>query len=219
MENLNLNRGTPSHPSTPKIPDLTAPIPNLETLINVQRNLPQNPTQHTHLAWIRDVIFIIDRLNPPSDTGIINVTDPQQRALMNSAASSLLAICSAPGAPPVPEAIYLRGILCSTGCASDVVPRSPREAFRDFETASRAGWAKAWFKIGRDYETVGDISRARDSFERGMRANVESCFYVSQSINFPYPFSFFFSYEDNYYGDLAFGHGTPSWSAWLTTFT
>ena len=58
-----------------------------------------------------------------------------------------------------------------------VFPPSPREAFRDFETAARAGYAPAWFKLGRDYESVGDLARARDCFERGVRNGVGSCFY------------------------------------------
>lgn len=179
MDNLYINRNNTSQPSTPKPPELTAPIPTLESLLDAQRTLPQNPAPHTHLAWIRDTFFVIERLNPPSETGTITVTDAAQRGLATSAASALLVICSSQGAPPPPEALYLRGILYSTGCAPDVVSRSPREAFRDFEAAARAGWAKSWFKVGRDYETVGDIARARDCFERGMRANVESCYYVS----------------------------------------
>ena len=58
-----------------------------------------------------------------------------------------------------------------------VFPASPRDAFRDFETAARAGYAPAWFKLGRDYESVGDLNRARDCFERGVRNGVGSCFY------------------------------------------
>jgi len=58
-----------------------------------------------------------------------------------------------------------------------VFPPSPRDAFRDFEAAARAGYAPAWFKLGRDYESVGDIARARDCFERGVRNGVGSCFY------------------------------------------
>ncbi|GJJ14818.1 hypothetical protein Clacol_009086 [Clathrus columnatus] len=171
MENLSINPST----SQPKPPELTAPIPTVEKLLNAQRTLPHNPTAQTHLLWIRDTFFVIERLNPPSETGVISVTDAAQRGLITNAAHALLAICSAPNPPP--EALFLRGILYSTGCAPDVSPRSPREAFRDFEAAARGGWAKAWFKLGRDYETVGDIARARDCFERGMRANIESCYY------------------------------------------
>ena len=42
---------------------------------------------------------------------------------------------------------------------------SPRDAFRDFETAAQAGYAPAWFKLG------------RDCFECVVRNRVRSCFY------------------------------------------
>ncbi|KIJ23084.1 hypothetical protein M422DRAFT_196348, partial [Sphaerobolus stellatus SS14] len=49
------------------------------------------------------------------------------------------------------------------------------------ENAATRGWNKAWFRLGRDYEPVGDFDRARDCFERGLRAGVESCIYIRLS--------------------------------------
>ncbi len=79
--------------------------------------------------------------------------------------------------PHVAEALYQRGSLGASGMFPSVFPPSPRDSFRDFETAARAGYAPAWFKLGRDYESVGDTTRARDCFERGVRNGVGSCFY------------------------------------------
>ncbi|KAF8471021.1 hypothetical protein JB92DRAFT_2838411 [Gautieria morchelliformis] len=95
----------------------------------------------------------------------------------------------APPAGAVPahtaEALFLLGTLYAAGhlaappagdMRGPVVPASPRLAFRLFESAARAGspsaWggARAWFRVGRDYEAVGDVGRARDCFERGVRA-------------------------------------------------
>lgn len=77
----------------------------------------------------------------------------------------------------VAEATYLRATLASSGAWPDYVPPSPRAAFRDFEQAAKAGYPPAWFRLGRDYETVGDEKHARSCFERGVKHNVESCLY------------------------------------------
>ena len=67
-------------------------------------------------------------------------------------------------------------------------PLSP--PFRDFEQAARAGYAQAWFRLGRDYENFNDALHARDCFERGLKLNVESCVYVGPSFRF-FPSTFF----------------------------
>ncbi len=42
--------------------------------------------------------------------------------------------------------------------------RDARQAFKDFESAARGGEVRGWFRLGRDYETVGDLGRAKDYF-------------------------------------------------------
>lgn len=39
------------------------------------------------------------------------------------------------------------------------------------------GWAPSWFRIGRDYETLGDLTRAKSAFERGLQMHDVSCTY------------------------------------------
>ncbi|RXW14000.1 hypothetical protein EST38_g11849, partial [Candolleomyces aberdarensis] len=75
------------------------------------------------------------------------------------------------------EAVYLRAVMASTGAHPQHVPFSPKVAFRDFETSARGGYAGAWFRLGRDYETFGDFKHARECFERGAKLGVESCLY------------------------------------------
>jgi TPR repeat protein len=91
-------------------------------------------------------------------------------------------IASAQHPTPIPifaaEAIYLRATFSASGAYPDHVPHNPRIAFRDFEQAARAGYAQAWFRLGRDYENFNDALHARDCFERGLKLNVESCVYV-----------------------------------------
>jgi len=77
----------------------------------------------------------------------------------------------------VAEAIFIRATLESSGAFPEDVPLNPRVAFRDYEQAARAGYAQAWFKLGRDYEGFGDLKHARTCFERGVKAGNESCLY------------------------------------------
>ncbi|KIJ30859.1 hypothetical protein M422DRAFT_186581 [Sphaerobolus stellatus SS14] len=161
--------------SSPNSPELTAPVPTKDTLLAAQKTLPPN-FGPSHLPWIRDVLFYIEHDHTPNESGIIILTDLQVRDLAVAAATALLHILSVP--PPHPaEAIYLRGLFHANGCVPDKFEKSPRNAFRDFEASARAGWVKGWFKIGREYENTGDVVRARDCFERGMKGGVESCYY------------------------------------------
>lgn len=76
-------------------------------------------------------------------------------------------------------ASFLRGKLLASGSCEDYLPRDPRQAFKDFETAARGGEIRAWYRLGRDYETVGDIGRAKDCFERGQGKGDCEATYVS----------------------------------------
>ncbi|KAF8522642.1 HCP-like protein [Hysterangium stoloniferum] len=169
----------PSGPNrTSPLPELTAPMPTLESLAAAQASFPLNSPPP--LPWIRDVLFIVDRLHPPSDAATgpsTHISDPVLRTLLHSAATGLLSILSPTASPHPPEALYLRGLLHASGSCSEIFPKTPREAFKDFEASARSGWHKAWFRLGRDYEGVGDLARARDCFERGVKAGVESCCY------------------------------------------
>ncbi|KAJ2913003.1 hypothetical protein MD484_g7427, partial [Candolleomyces efflorescens] len=75
------------------------------------------------------------------------------------------------------EAVYLRAVMASTGAHPRHIEFNPKVAFRDFETAARGGYAGAWFRLGRDYETFGDFKHARECFERGAKLGVEACLY------------------------------------------
>src|SRR5690606_9596019 len=75
------------------------------------------------------------------------------------------------------EAVYMRAVMASTGAHPASIPFNPKAAFRDFESAARGGYAGAWFRLGRDYETFGDLKHAKECFERGAKLGVESCLY------------------------------------------
>lgn len=132
--------------------------------------------------------MLVDRAqqDPSSDTppmGPAVIQDQQLLRLVQIAVPMVVQIASAQHPNPMPvfaaEAIYLRATFAASGAYPDHVQHNPRVAFRDFEQAARAGYAQAWFRLGRDYENFNDTAHARDCFERGVKLNVESCVYVS----------------------------------------
>lgn len=176
-------------------PSLTAPLPSVSGLTASLQLVQQphyDPAQK--VAWCRDVLSLINRAeslqatvaNPISvgstetPVGPLRIDDPQLRTLVG-VMTSLVTQLSAPPLPkPAPqhiaEVVYLRAS-CESSGAFPAIKRDPRTAFRDFEYAARNGYAAAWFKIGRDYENFGDVSHAKDAFERGVKVGDERCLY------------------------------------------
>ncbi|KAF8843893.1 HCP-like protein [Paxillus ammoniavirescens] len=180
----------PQVPSPPRqigAPSLTAPLPSVQSLTAALPTVQQpNHDPTLKVNWARDVFMLVDRTqqNSSDDTppvGPVTIQDPQLLRLSQVAVPLIVQIASAHHPTPLPvyvaEAIYLRATFAASGAYPDHVPHNPRIAFRDFEQAARAGYAQAWFRLGRDYENFNDITHARDCFERGVKLNVESCVY------------------------------------------
>ncbi|KAG6888819.1 hypothetical protein C0992_007433 [Termitomyces sp. T32_za158] len=173
-------------PSQTTAPSLTAPMPTVATLQPIVPAI-QNPNYDHALkiAWARDVLTLVDRTTNTSTStdpsvGPAIIHDPALLRLAQLAVPTVLQIAASsaqPIPPHVAEAIYLRATLAASGAYPEHVQKNLRVAFRDFEAAARAGYAAAWFRIGRDYENVNDATRARDCFERGVKLGVESCAY------------------------------------------
>ncbi|KAF8627542.1 hypothetical protein AX15_004377 [Amanita polypyramis BW_CC] len=180
----------PKPPSPPiaDSPSLTAPIPTVPALQAVAQAI-QQPSYDpvSKVAWSRDVIFLVNRAqqNTSADphSGPVTITDPQLLRLAQIAVPTILDLASRaqqqqqPIPPHIAEAIYLRATFAASGAFPDFLRQNLRAAFRDFEAAARAGYASAWFRLGRDYESFNDFPRARDCFERGIKLGVESCCY------------------------------------------
>ena len=115
---------------------------------------------------------------PP--VGPATIQYPQLLRLVQIAVPLVVQIASAQHPTPIPifvaEAIYLHATFSASRTYPDHVQHNPRIAFRDFEQAARAGYAYAWFRLGRDYENFNDGLHARDCFERGVK--VESCSHI-----------------------------------------
>jgi len=182
----------------PKISVLREAMPSIQQ--------PQFDPQ-LKITWARDVLFLADRAHHlhvtlNSSGAAPSLTDPiigpmplasldADLAQMVDAAVPMVLAIAAPFPPGQAhssaananmeawqaEAIYMRAIFSSTGAFPAHTPHHPKSAFRDFETAARGGYAGAWFRLGRDYETFGDLKHARECFERGARLGVESCLY------------------------------------------
>ncbi|KAF8319199.1 hypothetical protein F5887DRAFT_905608 [Amanita rubescens] len=175
----------PKAPSPPPdSPSLTAQIPTIATLQAVALSVQQpNYDQLSKVAWSRDVIFLVNRSQQNSSTDPTTpIADPNLIRLAHVAIPIILDIASRtqqhqPCPPHVAEAIYIRATLAASGTFPDLLRQNLRSAFRDFETAARSGYASAWFRLGRDYESFNDFARAKDCFERGVKLGVESCCY------------------------------------------
>jgi hypothetical protein len=164
---------------------LTAAFPTLESLMEIQNQTdPQ-----CQLQWCKNVFWLVEKTRkvesstPPS--GPVYLSDHQLQALAEQASTLILRM-----APSLlvqnpslflAEAIYHKGKLLSSGAFPNQCPQNPREAFRYFEASARAGYAPAWFQLGRDYETFNDFHHAWACFDRGVRAGEVGCFYVSIS--------------------------------------
>ncbi|KAJ7475535.1 hypothetical protein B0H11DRAFT_2235243 [Mycena galericulata] len=115
------------------------------------------------LAWVRDVLFFVDRSLELASGPLAQAAVPlvlglwghptpllRTRSLRTSSPNpSLTPLLSfpiptnpLPGTPPPAEALYLRATFASAAAwpaFAVLVPRNPRAAFRDFETAARGG--------------------------------------------------------------------------------
>lgn len=173
-------------------PNLTVSLPTTESLKAAAQRVASGEDPAQRLAWSKQVLSLVDRnqvreqqLNPRLDASSTQISDPKLVQLTDQAITQILALCSAvPANPSEPfpsylaEALYLRGTLSASGSFPTYIPRDQRAAFKDFEKAARNGYHTAWFKIGRDYESVNELQLAKDCFERGVRANEKNCLYV-----------------------------------------
>ncbi|KAF5365120.1 hypothetical protein D9758_011028 [Tetrapyrgos nigripes] len=180
--------GTSSPTPSGAPPSLTAPIPTIPSLsqaMAIVQNTSHDPA--LKVTWCRDVLFLVDRahatatgVSPGSEppAGPVMLEDPQLNKLAQVAVPIILQIANGASAypggtgmpPHVAEALYHRACLTSSGAFPEHIRQNPRAAFRDFETSARAGFGRAWFRIGRDYEGFGDLAHAKECFERGCKA-------------------------------------------------
>jgi hypothetical protein len=145
------------------------------------------------LQWAQDVVRLLDRHVNPTGMTNLSSTDPVSTApsfrlppalneLANRAVPIIISYTSHRATQISALASYLRGRLLSTGVCDEFLPRDHRLAFIDFETAARGGEIRGWYRLGRDYEVMGDIGRAKDCFQRGQGKGECESTYVCLSV-------------------------------------
>lgn len=116
-----------------------------------------------------------------TDPTLVKWTDEAIRLILTTADNSMNPSLG----NPVPEALYLRGELSSSGKFPSYRSKDLSMAFRDFEMAANMNYHPAWAKIALAYETYGeqnnskaDFDRARRAYEEGVAKNEVTCTYV-----------------------------------------
>lgn len=157
--------GSNSDPSS-----LNVVLPDLDELARRRDIAFASQDERQKAKWCKEVFKYVERkldANRISDPALIQLID-QAINVINRAANSQ---------PPLAEALYLRGDLLASGSFPSYHPKDLRAAFNDFELSARMGHAPSWFRIGRDYEVLGDMTRARDAYERGCSVQDIGCIY------------------------------------------
>ncbi|PVF94812.1 HCP-like protein [Serendipita vermifera] len=197
---LTFSDPVPQKAATP--PSLIVQLPTVATLASSLNAIQASKDPGSKVAWCKDVMSALDRaiqasgstpgeasakelLLPPPGASPPSENDVTLLRLSDIAVSTLMGLLAPPlpigpnnSMPPyIAEALFLRGQIIAAGSFPEKLAKSPRDAFRDFEASARGGYAPAWFKLGRDYETVGDLVRAKECIERGVQRGVGSCFY------------------------------------------
>lgn len=153
-------------------PTILAPSPPPSSSSSSVNASKKNPLLGPDLTYdITDPSLL--KLVDTAITFILSLAHPAQLATSSSSQSASL--------PPdklYAEALYLSADLSSTGLFPKYKPKDLRTSFRAFETSAKVGFLPAWFRLGRDYEGVGDVTRAVDCFTKGASGMEKSCLYV-----------------------------------------
>ena len=144
------------------LPVVHMPLPDAKSLGEQRERAFAGAQDLEILRWATQVLKFVERTqqstgSPPED--------PTVSGWVDEAIIHIIQYASHP--KPEAEALFARGELLASGAFPSYVAKDLRSAFSDFERSARMGWAPSWFRIGRDYETLGDIPRARSAFERG----------------------------------------------------
>jgi hypothetical protein len=176
--------------ATANTPPITYPFPTLDSL-DVASDTLHNLPDGDKLGWAQDVVRLLEKYlfpaGQPTDfcadgplpsgnvpRGVYDLLDGAVPVIISYSTHSTPRLAALAG--------YLKAKLLASGAAPDFLPKDPRQAFKDFEDAARAGEVRGWFRLGRDYEGVGDLGRAKDCFERGVKRGDCECTYVSENL-------------------------------------
>ncbi|SHO78473.1 Similar to S.cerevisiae protein SKT5 (Activator of Chs3p (chitin synthase III) during vegetative growth) [Malassezia sympodialis ATCC 42132] len=152
------------------LPTIRVPLPDIESLEAQKDRADRSGSEVDQLRWSVQLLKWAERQQASGAP----LEDPVPR-WVEEAIAQIVQIASHP--TPSAEALYARGDLLAGGHFPAYVAKDLRSAFSDFERSARMGWAPSWFRIGRDYETLGDIARAKTAYGRGVQMGDVSCLY------------------------------------------
>lgn len=158
-------RAPPAQPAP-----IHVPLPDTKTLAEQRERAHRSGQESDLLHWSMQVVKYVERMQA-SETQV----DDQVTQWIDEAIVQIVQAASLPDPPA--EALYARGDLLAGGAFPTYVTKDLRSAFSDFERSARKGYAPSWFRIGRDYETLGDIARARSAYSRGVNMSDVSSTY------------------------------------------
>lgn len=149
---------------------LSAALPDLDTLGQMREKALASGIEKRRLAWCKEVIKFVERKSEGT-----KISNPTLVQYIDECISTINRLASGPS--PIADALYLRGDLLASGSFPTYHRKNLKAAFSDFELSARMGHAPSWFRIGRDYEILGDSTRARDAYERGCAVRDVGCIY------------------------------------------
>ncbi|CAO1620447.1 unnamed protein product [Sympodiomycopsis kandeliae] len=152
-------------------PTLAKPITDLPTLTDKRERALASGEERVKLNWARLVIKYVEREHGDG----MSLKDPLVIKYVDEAVAVINRRATAN--PPDLDALYTRGDLMATGNFPSYHRKDPKNAFNDFEYSGRMGYPASWFRIGRDYENLNDLPRAKDAYERGRGMQDVGCIY------------------------------------------
>ena len=169
-------------------PGIAITLPTAVTLSSAMSSIDYF-TDKDKLHWAQDVIRLLDRtLHIFKADPALPVLPPVQQImdlypLVTAAVMIIISLLECPVPTLSAAAYYLRAHLLDTGNVPEDLQlgmsKNARQAFKDFERAARGGEARAWFRLGKDYENCGELDRARSCYEKGLDKGDGECLYVS----------------------------------------
>ncbi|WFD02741.1 hypothetical protein MOBT1_001425 [Malassezia obtusa] len=159
------SRAPPAQPAP-----IHVPLPDTKSLEEQRERAMASGNDVEILRWAMQVVKYVERMQT-SQTQV----DEQVMQWVDEAIIQIVQAASHP--EPQAEALYARGDLLASGAFPTYVSKDLRSAFSDFERSARMGYAPSWFRIGRDYETLGDLPRARNAYTRGVHLSDVSSTY------------------------------------------
>lgn len=163
---------TPAPAPTPnQPPPLAKPIPDMAMLADKRERALASGEERAKLNWAKLVIKYVER----EHTDAMALKDPTLLRYIDEAMAVVNRRAAA--TPPDVDALFTRGELRASGNFPSYHRKDPKNAFNDFEYSGRMGYPPAWFRIGRDYETLNDIARGKDAYERGRGFQDVGCIY------------------------------------------